>query len=171
MAFHDDLLEAARSMIRSGSGVSVPQAILRRGISTAYYALFHLLIHETMSRLIAAPDARADLGRAINHEPTRKICQQYSDAVPSGNVWKISSGDEILEELKQVGSTFVKLIQARYTADYDPNPAKDFNPQDAEKHLSDVEKAFANLIAVQSDPATLTFLTRIFLESLGRRRT
>ncbi len=43
MAFHDDLLEQANHLARRERG-RPRQASLRRAVSSAYYALFHLLI-------------------------------------------------------------------------------------------------------------------------------
>lgn len=47
MAFADDLLEQAYHLANLDSG-EPKQASLRRAVSTAYYALFHLLIDETV---------------------------------------------------------------------------------------------------------------------------
>src|SRR5467141_3575239 len=45
MAYADDLLEQARHLANR-ERKNPRQASLRRAVSTAYYALFHLLIHE-----------------------------------------------------------------------------------------------------------------------------
>ena len=47
MAFADDLLEQAYHLANRESG-DPKQASLRRAVSTAYYALFHLLIDEAV---------------------------------------------------------------------------------------------------------------------------
>lgn len=44
MAYHDDLLTQAGELLHKNEP---NQADLRRAVSTAYYALFHLLISET----------------------------------------------------------------------------------------------------------------------------
>jgi hypothetical protein len=46
MAYHNDLLEQAIDLIHYKPS-DPNQAALRRAVSTAYYALFHLLISET----------------------------------------------------------------------------------------------------------------------------
>ena len=46
------------------------QASLRRAVSTAYYALFHLLISETTANW-AHPEFRAILGRCFDHGPMK----------------------------------------------------------------------------------------------------
>ena len=48
MAFADDLLEQAYHLANKEND-NPTQASLRRSVSTAYYALFHLLIDEAVS--------------------------------------------------------------------------------------------------------------------------
>jgi uncharacterized protein (UPF0332 family) len=47
MAYHDDLLQQALQPVHKEPR-NPKQASLRRGVSTAYYALFHLLISEAV---------------------------------------------------------------------------------------------------------------------------
>jgi hypothetical protein len=66
MPLHDGLLTLARRLVPpiSNQPATLPpqpvvvEADLRRGVSTAYYALFHLLIHEAMARIVADPMLR-----------------------------------------------------------------------------------------------------------------
>jgi hypothetical protein len=63
MAYHDDLLEHAFELVH----VSPPsQLTLRRAVSAAYYAVFHLLISEATSNWSNA-SLRTALGRAYDH--------------------------------------------------------------------------------------------------------
>lgn len=65
MAFPDDLLGLAQQL--AGLHPEGPhQASLRRAVSTAYYALFHLLISEATENW-APPELRAILGRCFDH--------------------------------------------------------------------------------------------------------
>jgi hypothetical protein len=50
MAYHDDLLRLARDLANKPDPT---QAEFRRSVSTAYYALFHLLVGETTLKLLA----------------------------------------------------------------------------------------------------------------------
>ena len=45
MAYHDELLQQARELVHKNPN-NPTQADLRRSVSSAYYALFHLLIFE-----------------------------------------------------------------------------------------------------------------------------
>jgi uncharacterized protein (UPF0332 family) len=48
MSFAQDLLEQAQHLV-DWDGANPKQASLRRAVSTAYYALFHLLIDEAVN--------------------------------------------------------------------------------------------------------------------------
>jgi hypothetical protein len=65
MAFPDDLLELAHDLANLHRE-SPHQASLRRAVSTAYYAIFHLLIFEATANW-ARPELRAILGRCFDH--------------------------------------------------------------------------------------------------------
>jgi hypothetical protein len=63
MAYHDDLLQQSLLLVHKEPR-NPKQASLRRAVSTAYYALFHLLISEAVANwsrtnLRAALDARS----------------------------------------------------------------------------------------------------------------
>ncbi len=174
MPFHDDFLDLAKSMIPPHLAPphppAPPPAQLRRGVSTAYYALFHLLVHETMARVVADPLLRAELSRSINHEPTKTVCKEYAEAKSVAGVWKIGTGDVVPSQLQSIGSAFVTLIDARHRADYDTSVAKDFTHAEAFTYLMTAEDAFLDWVAVQGDPATSKMLTKIFLASLSKRK-
>lgn len=100
------------------------QASLRRAVSSAYYALFHLLV-DAVSREVVAGAAqetlRHSVGRALNHSDMKKACQSLAN-------WNINSPPEPLATLLAstpppwmvtVASAFVDLQQARHEADYD----------------------------------------------------
>jgi len=65
MAYHDDLLRQALHLVHKEPR-KPRQASLRRGVSTAYYALFHLLISEAVANWNRV-SLRAALGRAFDH--------------------------------------------------------------------------------------------------------
>jgi hypothetical protein len=65
MAFAADLLEQAYHLANLESG-EPKQASLRRAVSTAYYALFHLLIDEAVGNWGVARQ-RSILARTFDH--------------------------------------------------------------------------------------------------------
>src|SRR5882672_11672305 len=65
MAYADDLLELAGHLANLELTNS-RQASLRRAVSTAYHALFHLLISEATLNW-GRPELRSELGRIFEH--------------------------------------------------------------------------------------------------------
>ena len=78
MALADDLLAQARTLATLDDGIPL-QANLRRAISTAYYALFHLFIAESVERLLPAepPGLRARASRAFSHGEMKQVCVRF----------------------------------------------------------------------------------------------
>jgi hypothetical protein len=75
MAFADDLLEQAYHLARR-ERKNPTQASLRRAVSTAYYALFHLLIDEAVGNW-AVERQRSVLARTFDHGRMKKVCEDY----------------------------------------------------------------------------------------------
>jgi hypothetical protein len=65
----DDLLEDARFLAAKGAAES-RQSCMRRAISTAYYAVFHLFVEDFISKR-PFEEQRARLGRMFNHRQMR----------------------------------------------------------------------------------------------------
>jgi hypothetical protein len=69
MAFHDDLLGQALQLVHENPA-NPKQASLRRSVSTAYYAVFHLLIAESTANW-SRHALQSALGRAFDHSPMK----------------------------------------------------------------------------------------------------
>jgi uncharacterized protein (UPF0332 family) len=110
MAFADDLLEQAYHL--ANKDAQPTQASLRRAVSAAYYALFHLLIDDAVSKW-AVERQRSALGRTFEHKAMKAVCDEYVKNFYRAG--KPQSG----ERLKNVAQTFTILRQSRHTADYD----------------------------------------------------
>ncbi|MBK7760929.1 MAG: hypothetical protein IPI35_31860 [Deltaproteobacteria bacterium] len=74
MSLHDDLLAQASRLARSEPR-RPKQASLRRAVSTAYYALFHLLISEGSTVMSPMSDAklRVIVARAFQHGAMKAV--------------------------------------------------------------------------------------------------
>ena len=92
------------------------QASLRRAISTAYYALFHLLVQEAAQCWNGSATARAALERKISHGTMKST----SVAVVSRNLrgWSAAAQNPPAG-LQFVAKMFAQLQEARHSADYD----------------------------------------------------
>jgi hypothetical protein len=108
MAYHDDLLEAAGDLLL----VPQSQATLRRAVSTAYYAVFHLLIHESC-QLWIQPEHRQSLARQYDHAQMKVASRQIYETKFKTPVTPAE------KSLVTVAENFVELQQLRHNCDYD----------------------------------------------------
>jgi hypothetical protein len=89
------------------------QVDLRRAVSAAYYALFHLLTAEAAGNW-KHETQRDRFARMFDHGPLKKCSSNVSSRAMPVDPAEIP----IATDLKRVAETFVKL-QARHVADYD----------------------------------------------------
>lgn len=173
MALHDDLLALARRLVppmQLGSPPATPaiaDADLRRGVSTAYYSVFHLLIHEAMARIVADPALRPLVGRSFDHGKMKQVCKEYADASTVAGVLTVNRAP-IAPQLRDIGSAFVHLHQARHDADY--NLAATIQHLDADLLVVTAEIAFLDWVACRAEPSTGVFLTELFLRCVAKNR-
>ena len=114
MAYHDDLIDHALSLSELNLPDDPKQVDLRRAVSAAYYALFHLLTTEAAENW-KHQNQRARFARMFDHG-RMKTC---SSRVSSRPLPVDPAEIPIATDLKLVADSFVKLQQARHTADYD----------------------------------------------------
>jgi len=76
MGLAEDLLRQA-DHLATYEGLNPSQASLRRAVSTAYYALFHLLIEEAASRWSGTPEARTGIERGFQHGVMKNTSIQF----------------------------------------------------------------------------------------------
>ena len=107
MAFPDDLLNDAFHLAARG-GRNPKQSSLRRAVSTAYYALFHLLVADFVLNW-KPKDQRVRLGRMFEHSKMRNASFKPAS----------SSLTPVEADLKNVISAFALLQDERHSADYD----------------------------------------------------
>jgi len=171
MPLHDDLLALARSLVPQyvpPYPAAPAEANLRRGVSTAYYALFHLIVGEAMIRIVADPALRSRVARSFQHDKMQQVCKEYSQArLDNAGQLTIGSGVVIPVQLRDLGTHFVSLQNARHEADY--NTGTTLTHEEADTQVLTAETAFLDWDAIQASPAAAVFLTEIFLRSVTRR--
>ena len=134
------------------------QASLRRSISTAYYALFHLLVQEAVQSWNGSPTARFGLERRFEHRTMKDV----SNAVWRGSWRGWSTPSPVVPpELQNVASVFVDLQEARQQADYDN--AKTWAAMDAQALVADAQFAFDNWRTVRAHPAANEYLLSLLI--------
>lgn len=114
------LLEQARQLALRDKRRPL-QVSLRRAVSAAYYALFHLLVRDASRSLTRASDTRLRLllPRAFGHEEMAQACRTFATAGKKPAIMAtIYSGLVIPAELSGVAQAFLDLQKARHDADY-----------------------------------------------------
>ena len=159
MAFPDDLLELAQDLVDLHPE-SPHQASLRRAVSTAYYALFHLLISETTANW-ALPELRAILGRCFDHGPMKtasetkvsEINTAFKDNPPKG------AEEAVAIHLRTVANAFIQAQQRRNDADY--NMAKEWTPVEVDKQIASVNEAFKTWNIIRDEAVAQAYLVSL----------
>ncbi|MGO7185847.1 hypothetical protein ACCT14_31390 [Rhizobium brockwellii] len=107
----NDLIATTRRLAKA-SPKRPRQSDLKRGVSTAYYALFHALARDCADLLVGTGDTRsepawAQVYRTLEHGVAKNSCKAAASPGFPGNI--VSFAD-----------TFVILQEERHRADYDP---------------------------------------------------
>jgi hypothetical protein len=168
MAHHDDLLALARLMV--DRPLPAPsEAELRRAVSTAYYALFHLLISESTVRLVVTPSIRTRVARTFEHKYMRAVCQDYLPFQPHapGEHRHPKTGEVVPSQLVQIAMAFETLQEARHRADYDL--AMPLTLLEASSHVTLAEGAFRDWLLIESHPAANAFLAELWCRGMPKR--
>jgi hypothetical protein len=124
--------------------------------------LFHLLTYEAMARIVADPALRSRVGRSLDHGRMKQVCLEYSGATVVAGVLTVRSAVAIAPPLRDIGTAFVELQEARHDADYDM--ATPLRHPDADLKVMTAENAFLGWAACQADPSSAVFLTDLFLK-------
>jgi uncharacterized protein (UPF0332 family) len=157
MPFPEDLLQQAYDLADK-EPTDPKQASLRRAVSTAYYALFHLLIDEAVSKW-AVERQRSALARTFEHGKMQKICDEI--------VKRVKSGADLPTELSTVAHNFIQLQEHRHTADYDNS--KQWSRTDVKNVLTLATDAFDAWLAISANDKAQDFLLQLFLPKLPRQ--
>jgi hypothetical protein len=166
MSLPRDLLIQARHLATKDKGRPL-QASLRRSISSAYYALFHLLASDGAIVVAAGGSKRLRerVQRTFDHGTMREVCKSLGD----GQVPRFL--DQIVQpippEIIEVAKTFVDLQAARHVADYDMS-----SPHDrltALEKIKQAESAFGVWSKVRQTEEARAFLIALLLSKQLRR--
>ncbi len=167
MAYADELLELAQEIANLHSQ-QPHQASLRRAVSTAYYALFHLLISEATSNW-SRPEFRAILARVFDHGPMKQAADKGVSEIQSYLKAKPPEGPEreAANHLYNVANTFAQAQYHRTEADY--NTARTWVQMEVLLHIEGIAEAFKSWSIIREKPAAQAFLISM-LPSKERRQ-
>jgi uncharacterized protein (UPF0332 family) len=159
MSLATELLEQADMLVKR-EPKNPKQASLRRAVSAAYYALFHLLA-EDAARLFAGLCGRHDAGtvsrvtRTFAHLDLKKVSEGFGRSeLP--NAFRTAEKYETPSDLKSVADAFGSLYQARQEADY--NTGEPVTRPEALKQIEQAKQAFAAWERVKGTDDARTYL-------------
>ncbi|MHB1699149.1 MAG: hypothetical protein ACYCSN_03280 [Acidobacteriaceae bacterium] len=170
MPLSQDLLAQAKHLARLDAN-KPKQANLRRAVSSAYYALFHLLVHEA-SHAVTPRNAPAGLSdriqRAFAHEEMKQVCKSIKAKSLSLPISTLLP-DGFSAEITSVAVAFHDLQDARHIADYDV--AQPHSKTDVLALIQKVEDAFEawSRAKVKSPVEASVFLTALLLSKKWAR--
>lgn len=174
MSLHHELLEQAYHLVRRDKR-RPKQANLRRGISAAYYALFHLLVFEAARVLLgsAIKDLRfqARLQRSFAHKQLSEVSRAIAFPSPSTKSQPPRLPAEVDEFVKSiapapadliiVAKALIRLYEARQDADYDIE--RHYRRQEAVDLIDSAAEAFQAWGRVRSNPMARVYLVSLLL--------
>lgn len=153
------MLELAQQLVDL-SHKGPTQAALRRAVSTAYYALFHLLITETTANW-ARPEFRTQLGRCFDHGPMKAASEnkvaQINSTLKTSPAEAVERG--VAVHLRTAANTFVQAQQRRNDADY--NLAKEWTPVEVNTQIASVREAFESWRLIREEAAAQAYLVSL----------
>lgn len=157
MSLHQDLLDQAADLV--AKEVNRPrQASLRRAISTAYYAIFHLLIFESTKTIVPDKATGYLAARAFNHGEMKEVSRAFGKGVPPklGTILGVVSPD-----LRRIADAFVNLQEGRHQADYDT--AKRFTRAEATTFVQQAQFIFTTFKTIRKTREARVYLLALLL--------
>ena len=153
---HDLLVQADH--LAKYEGPNRTQAALRRAVSTAYYALFHLRVEDAAQRWHGSAAASTGLERAFQHGPMKNVSKQFDNLI-----WKDWHGNpqSVPPALQLVAGSFVRLQEDRHAADYDNH--EPWLDSDVQEVLETAQAAFPNWLSIRADPMAGNYLLAMLL--------
>jgi hypothetical protein len=173
LALHHDLLEQAEHLAKRETK-KPKQASLRRAVSAAYYALFHLLVADGAKRLSPAnPEGlRLLIHRTYNHGDMRTVCKGFAEGHNATVQNKVPGNPPPATRrlialpldlrLFAVAQAFVDLQEARHDADY--NLGKQWNRLDVLNRVQTARQAFTDWAVIRGTPTATVFVVALVLQ-------
>jgi uncharacterized protein (UPF0332 family) len=139
VSLHRDLLDQA-TLLAQVDLRRPKQANLRRAVSSAYYALFHLLTSEASGLYAVETGLAARINRTLNHGEMKKVSQSIANHKLPKALSPPGGGYVTPADVRTVADAFVNLQQARHEADYDLS--RTFTRKEALMFMQTAHQAF-----------------------------
>jgi hypothetical protein len=157
----NDLLAFAERII-AFDPVSLNPSILRRAVSTAYYALFHLLCDAGSKRIGTISDYQSIAARKYEHGQMKKVSDRFAKSSIDDALKKLIG--TVPPELISVATVFVDLQNYRHRADYDSSFSGDFELSETKQIVERTKTAFEHWRILEPSPAAEIYLLTMLLD-------
>ena len=146
------LIEAAEEFGRQKGGKGRPRPVLlRRAVSTAYYALYHGLTRATAEQLLpnGGDEDQLKITRLFRHNGMKGVCAKIAGREGAKSSPYLDPISHSLQgtSLLDVATVFRDLQEARHKADYDH--LETFSKQATIGLVADAKKALKTLDAAE----------------------
>ncbi len=169
MALARDLLNQAQQLANK-EPKNPRQASLRRAVSAAFYALFHLLVGDAARTMAPGPDlegVRHLMSRAFRHVEMREASKPFAVGTLPAHLDSALGSPQIPSDLQSVAEAFVELQQARHEADHDTSCV--FTRQEAVTLVEQAENAFEAWKSVRPTAIGKAYLHSLYAWNKGCR--
>jgi len=162
MPLAEELLRHARFLAELNPGSNPAQVDLRRAVSSAYYAIFHLLSDEAAQRVAAGlpVELQVKTQRALDHRDMYTVAGAFmSEGKENIDEKGIDLPQPISRNLANIAKVFRLLQEQRHLADYDVLRA--FDRIDVLELVNTAEGAFADWNVERATPNAKVFLAAL----------
>jgi hypothetical protein len=151
VAYHDELLQQAKDLLHRNNPT---QADLRRSVSSACYALFHLLIFEACANW-SNNISRPGLARMFEHGVMKKV---------SNKVGRMPCAEEnpvVVDRLRSFARLFIQLQEQRHEADYNVKDA--WTLSQSLEEMIDANRAFEIWQEIRTEKIAQDYLVSLLI--------
>jgi uncharacterized protein (UPF0332 family) len=121
------LIILSRRLVRDAAREAetvIRDAYLQRAVSTAYYAVFHMLIQAATDRFIGSGHLHTPtaciLYRGFDHRTMRTVCEDLQKPTIKDKYKQLLRRTAVSPSMRQFSVSFPALQDHRHAADYDP---------------------------------------------------
>ena len=156
MAYHDELLQQANELVHKNQNHPT-QADLRRSVSSAYYALFHLLIFEACLNW-SNDISRPGLARMFDHSVMKRASRKVTDA---SKMPYAGEDPAVVDKLRSFAGLFVQLQEQRHEADYNIKDA--WTLTQSLKEMLAANRAFVTWQEIRTEKISQDYLVSLLI--------
>jgi hypothetical protein len=147
----EHLLQISEKLVRNTGAGAPRQAVLRRAVSTAYYAVFHALCGQTAETFVPANNrkSRVLFYRSLDHSKARSRCKELGKShldTPLKNFFEITA---FSDALRIFANNFALLQELRHRCDYDPDYR--LSKAETQQAIDDASQAIGCLASADLD--------------------